>query len=73
VGIPFSSLPPELQEKILGRKAHPKRQKPEIAPPAAPSQVISRSCPCGSMVLRPDGIYTEPCPGCGKPLPTPTN
>ena len=63
MSIPLSSLPRELQEKILGRK-------PRAARPAATKSIPGsggRWCACGSMMIRPDGAYPKDCPGCRKP------
>jgi len=69
VGIPFSSLPPDLQAKILGKDVRKKTKTPRLA---VQESKFSRKCPCGSMMLRPDGRYEAGCPGCGKAFPTAT-
>ncbi len=69
MGIPFSSLPPELQKKfrskVLGVKPPVRRPAP-AAGKALPGSG-GRWCACGSMMIRPDGAYPKDCPGCRKP------
>lgn len=66
MSIPLSSLPRELQEEILGRKGRTRR--PAAAKPIP--GVGGRWCRCGSMMIRPDGVYPADCPGCRKPWKT---
>ena len=69
MGIPLSTLPPELQRRILEETgATPPRRR--RAPAAKPHRsTLMRACACGFEIFRPHGQYPECCDGCGDPWP----
>jgi|GEM_PF-3195125 len=71
MGIPISSLPPDLQRQLLlraGKKPRPQTPKRPRAPKKTPSTLMRR-CACGFEIFRPDGQYPERCDGCGRRCP----
>jgi len=70
MAIRLSSLPPELQRRLLDAAGpepaplvRPRRPKPERRPR------LTRVCECLCEIYRPDGNYPESCDGCGRNWP----
>jgi len=74
MGIPLSSLPPDLQKRLLEEAGkRPKTTVPErkktLRKAPSPKSTMMHRCVCGFEIFRPDGVYPERCDGCGKKSP----
>jgi hypothetical protein len=67
MGLKISTLPPELQRRILEeaglKPAAAVRRRPKTRPSTAR---LARVCSCLCEIYRPDGRYPERCDGCGS-------
>jgi len=70
MGIRLSSLPADLQRRILQQAGLPRAPRAPRRPKAPPAlRPLSRACACGFEMFRPDGDYPDLCDGCGAPWP----
>lgn len=71
MGVPLSSLPPDLQKQLLEQAG--KRPRTTVLkqsrPPKKPPSTMMRRCVCGFEIFRPDGVYPDQCDGCGATNP----
>lgn len=67
MGIPISSLPPELRRRILEEAGQrPRAQMRRRPKPATAPARLMRVCSCLCEIFRPEGNYPERCDGCGR-------
>jgi hypothetical protein len=71
MAIRLSSLPPDLQRRLL-EAAGPAPAPPVRAPrrKAAPRSGLMKVCSCRCEIFRPDGNYPDSCDGCGRKWPS---
>jgi len=70
MAIRLSSLPPELQRRLLEAAGpEPAALAPRPRRKAAPRSRLMRICACLCEIFRPDGIYPDCCDGCGRKWP----
>lgn len=71
MGIPLSSLPPDLQKRLLEQAGkRPRTTVPaQSKVPKKPPSTMMHRCVCGFEIFRPDGVYPDQCDGCGKKAP----